>query len=278
MGEKPLLFNNRSDSTPKERFEEEVVGSRVFDTLREKLREDFISFIAAKVIPVTGDMSQHNIGLSSQDMEMLIRNVDVVIHLAASIDFKERLDKAVESNVLGTLRIFNLAKKFDHLRAFVHCSTAYVNCNRFGKIEEKLPPLPFDPEDMVRTIMAKHKSQLDSFTDSLLARYGYPNSYTFTKALTENILALKRGSVPLVIARPSIVGACFKEPTVGWIDSVAAIGAVIFYVGVGIVHFMKVCALCFTIIVVLFSHLFLFNRAMAKLFVTSSLVTWLQMP
>lgn len=229
----------RTDSTPKQRFEEEIIGSRVFDVLREKLKDDFIPFISSKVIPVGGDLSQHNIGLSSQDMEMLIKNVDAVIHLAASIDFKERLDKAIESNVLGTLRIFNLAKKFDHLRAFVHCSTAYVNCNRRGKIEEKLPPLPFDAEEMVRTIMAKNKSQIDSLTNTLLSKYGYPNTYTFTKAISESILALRRGNTPLIFVRPSIVGASVREPVPGWVDSVAAVGAVILYVGVGVVRFME---------------------------------------
>lgn len=229
----------RSDSTPKQRFEEEIVGSRVFDLLREKLRDDFIPFVNSKVVPIGGDLSQHNVGLSSEDMETLIKNVDVVIHLAASIDFKERLDKAIESNVLGTLRIFNLSRKFRHLHAFVHCSTAYVNCNRTGKIEEKLPPLPFDPEEMVRTIMAKNKSQIDSLTNTLLTRYGYPNTYTFTKAISENILALRRGNTPLYFVRPSIVGASLREPFPGWVDSVAAVGAVILYVGVGVVRFMK---------------------------------------
>jgi len=214
----------------------------VFDTLRDKLRDDFIPFVTSKVVPVGGDLSQHNIGISSEDMATLIKNVNVVIHLAASIDFKERLDKAVESNVLGTLRLFNLAKKFTQLHAFVHCSTAYVNCNRSGGvvIDESLPPLAFDPEEIVRIIMAKHKSQIDSFSDKLLVKYHYPNTYTFTKAISEHILSLRRGNMPLYFVRPTIVGATLKEPFPGWVDSVAAVGAVILYVGVGVVHFIKV--------------------------------------
>eukprot|EP00026_Physarum_polycephalum_P000213 Phypoly_transcript_00213.p1 GENE.Phypoly_transcript_00213~~Phypoly_transcript_00213.p1 ORF type:complete len:1213 (+),score=186.63 Phypoly_transcript_00213:2250-5888(+) len=234
------IIVRRSDSTPKQRFEDEVVASRVFDTLRDKLRDDFIPFVTTKVVPIGGDLSQHNIGMSSEDMATIIKNVNVVIHLAASIDFKERLDKAVESNVLGTLRLFNLAKKFAQLQAFVHCSTAYVNCNRSdGLIDESLPPLAFDPEEMVRVIMAKHKSQIESFSDKLLAKYQYPNTYTFTKAISEHILSLRRGNMPLYFVRPTIVGATLKEPFPGWVDSVAAVGAVILYVGVGVVHFIK---------------------------------------
>lgn len=218
------------------------MASRVFDTLRDKLRDDFIPFVTAKVVPIGGDLSQHNVGISSEDMATLIKSVNVVIHLAASIDFKERLDKAVESNVLGTMRLFNLAKKFTQLQAFIHCSTAYVNCNRSDEsvIDEALPPLSFDPEEMVRNIMAKHKSQIDSYSDALLAKYSYPNTYTFTKAISEHILSLRRGNMPLFFVRPTIVGATLKEPFPGWVDSVAAVGAVILYVGVGVVHYIKV--------------------------------------
>lgn len=218
------------------------------------MRDDFIPFVTSKVVPIGGDLSQHNVGISSQDMETLIKNVNVVIHLAASIDFKERLDKAIESNVLGTLRLFSLAKKFVNLQAFVHCSTAYVNCNRRGMIDETLPPLSFDPEEMVRTIMAKHKSQIDSLTNTLLAKYKYPNTYTFTKAISEHILSLRRGNVPLFFVRPTIVGATFKEPFPGWVDSVAAVGAVILYVGVGVVHYIKV--FLFLLILLLYAYLF----------------------
>lgn len=233
------IIVRRSDSTPKQRFEDEVIPSRVFDTLRDKLRDDFIPFVTTKVIPVGGDLSQHNVGISSQDMETLINNVNVVIHLAASIDFKERLDKAIESNVLGTLRLFSLAKKFKHLNSFIHCSTAYVNCNRRGMIDETLPPLSFDPEEMVRMIMSKHKSQIDTLTNTLLTKYKYPNTYTFTKAISEHILSLRRGNIPLFFVRPTIVGATLKDPFPGWVDSVAAVGAVILYVGVGVVHYIK---------------------------------------
>lgn len=50
----------------------------------------------------------------------------------------------------------------------------------------------------------------------------------------------KRDGLPLVFFRPSIVGASFKEPVPGWIDSVAAAAAPILYLGVGLVRFMKV--------------------------------------
>ena len=47
----------------------------------------------------------------------------------------------------------------------------------------------------------------------------HPNTYTFSKALTEQILELERGDIPLIIIRPSVVIASQQEPFPGWIDN-----------------------------------------------------------
>ena len=47
-----------------------------------------------------------------------------------------------------------------------------------------------------------------------------PNTYTYTKALAEQVLEIERGKVPLTIVRPSIVAAAAKEPYPGWIDHI----------------------------------------------------------
>lgn len=54
----------------------------------------------------------------------------------------------------------------------------------------------------------------------------YPNTYTYTKYLTECWLQANRGNMPLTILRPSIVGAAQKDPYPGWIDSVSASAAI----------------------------------------------------
>ena len=35
----------------------------------------------------------------------------------------------------------------------------------------------------------------------------YPNTYTFTKSITEHLLLSMRGDMPLAIVRPAIIGA-----------------------------------------------------------------------
>lgn len=46
-----------------------------------------------------------------------------------------------------------------------------------------------------------------------------PNTYTFTKALAEQIVDDYKNDLPLVMFRPSIVISSMKEPFPGWIDN-----------------------------------------------------------
>ena len=64
----------------------------------------------------------------------------------------------------------------------------------------------------------------------------YPNTYTFTKNLAERLLDENRGDLPMVIIRPSIVGAAYKDPMNGWVDNLAALSGFIFVFGIGLIH------------------------------------------
>ncbi|KAF0764862.1 putative fatty acyl-CoA reductase isoform X2 [Aphis craccivora] len=48
---------------------------------------------------------------------------------------------------------------------------------------------------------------------------GWPNTYTFTKALAEKMLLQLGDKLPIVIVRPSIVTASWREPILGWVDN-----------------------------------------------------------
>jgi alcohol-forming fatty acyl-CoA reductase len=47
-----------------------------------------------------------------------------------------------------------------------------------------------------------------------------PNVYSFTKAVTEQLVRDESGDLPIVIVRPSIVTPAWKEPLPGWTDNV----------------------------------------------------------
>jgi 1-acyl-sn-glycerol-3-phosphate acyltransferase len=54
----------------------------------------------------------------------------------------------------------------------------------------------------------------------------FPNTYTFTKNIGEKLLKKHRGSMPVVIVRPSIIGCAYREPMVGWVDAISAATAI----------------------------------------------------
>jgi len=68
--------------------------------------------------------------------------VHVVINSAASVDFNAKLIDAININVLGTLKMFELCLECKNLENFIHVSTTYVNCDRRGYIEEDI----YDPD------------------------------------------------------------------------------------------------------------------------------------
>ena len=52
--------------------------------------------------------------------------------------------------------------------------------------------------------------------------YNFPNTYTFSKCITENILfTSKYSSLPLTIIRPSIVASSIQKPYPGWYNNLS---------------------------------------------------------
>ena len=47
-----------------------------------------------------------------------------------------------------------------------------------------------------------------------------PNTYSFTKAITEQMIKEDRGDLPISIVRPSIVVGAVSEPLPGWVDNI----------------------------------------------------------
>lgn len=47
----------------------------------------------------------------------------------------------------------------------------------------------------------------------------WPNTYAFTKALTEDLIRLNGKNLPIGMFRPAIVTSSVREPVTGWIDN-----------------------------------------------------------
>ena len=62
----------------------------------------------------------------------------MIINGAASVELNAELDKAVRVNVTGAHLLLSLADECQNIEVFCHMSSAYVNADRVGYIEERL--------------------------------------------------------------------------------------------------------------------------------------------
>jgi len=228
-----VLIRRKESSSPEERFKKTVLGTACFDRLR-KINPKFDEFISQKVVMIGGDVDKDGLSMTEEDLRKIIENVQIVINCAGAVDFNARLDNAIRTNVLGTLRMLDLCKRIRNLQNFVHISTCYVNCDKKGVIEEKIYSSSQNPDIVLKDILNIPIDQLEAKTPSLIG--DFPNTYTFSKALGERILEKHRENVPVTIVRPAIIGCSIRDPFPGWIDSVSAAAALYLFGGLGLIQ------------------------------------------
>ncbi|KAG0328207.1 cyclin-dependent kinase inhibitor far1 [Dissophora globulifera] len=222
-----LLIRISGAKTLQDRVEHDIFGSRIFDTLKAQYTsaEEFHQTIVKKIVPVQGDITIDFLGLSEQDRAMICEDVNVVINSAASVSFDDPLNNALEMNTKGPFRTFDVAKGAKKLSACVHISTCYVNAPMIdAHIDETVYPHPFgEPEAIYEMLQKMSYEEIRNYERTQVLKM-YPNTYTFSKALTEHLIQKRYKSMglPIVIVRPSIVTAAVQEPVPGWVEGVAA--------------------------------------------------------
>lgn len=65
-----------------------------------------------------------------------------------------------------------------------------------------------------------------------------PNTYAFTKGLSEAIVVENMKIVPTIIVRPSIVIPIYKEPIPGWTDNINGPAGLLIGAGKGVIRTM----------------------------------------
>ncbi|MCP9265753.1 Fatty acyl-CoA reductase 1 [Dirofilaria immitis] len=209
--EKYLLINSSKNGLgPKQRMDKIIQGP-LFHRLRR-----FNPGIFSKLIPVGGDIMEEGLGLNQLDMQTICDEVSIVFHCAATVKFDEALRLSIEMNVLGTQRLVALCHMIKNLLVLVHVSTAYANCDKSEILEIVYPP-PVPPNKLFEAIDWMDDVVIDAITPHLLDKR--PNTYTLTKALAEVQLMEDAGRLPVIIVRPSIIGAMWRDPLPGWTDN-----------------------------------------------------------
>ena len=132
-----LLIRSKKGYDAQQRLVSEVFNSNVFGNLRRMHGSDFDQFVTAKVIGVSGDISQPNLGIEPEIYASLSAEVGIIINSAAVVIFDERLDEAFNMNTFSPLKLLKFAKECNQV-LFLHVSTAYVSGDRNGDIPEEI--------------------------------------------------------------------------------------------------------------------------------------------
>ncbi|CAA2984847.1 alcohol-forming fatty acyl- reductase-like [Olea europaea subsp. europaea] len=250
-----LLLRAADSKSAMLRFNTEVMSKDLFRILKEKWGGNLNPLISQKVIVVAGDITCDNLGVKdSYLLEEMSKEIDVVVNLAATTNFDERYDVAIGINTFGAKHVLDFAKNCAKLKVLVHVSTAFVSGEMEGLIKEdpyKLGEtlngtsgLDIDTEknvveETLNQLRAENsseesiKSAMKNLGIQRARKYGWPNTYVFTKAMGEMLLGHLKDNIPLVIIRPTIVTSTYKEPFPGWVEGVRTIDSLALGYGKG---------------------------------------------
>ncbi|VVC31702.1 Hypothetical protein CINCED_3A003071 [Cinara cedri] len=199
-----VIVRSKKGITAEQRVQD-IYKQPLFDRLRRE-KPDFMN----KIKVLDGCLEDPLMSLLKTDFDWILENVNLIFHCAATVRFNETLELATKINVHGTEKLLLLSKKIMNLKGIVHVSTIYSHCPR-KEICEEYYPVPKVANNDLNNLCANK-----SLTEILGV---WPNTYTFTKAIAENLLAISNENhLPISIFRPSIIGCVKSEPQPGWVE------------------------------------------------------------
>ncbi|KAF6206838.1 hypothetical protein GE061_018074 [Apolygus lucorum] len=226
-----ILVRAKKGTNPRERLQS-IFQVPVMDKLRS-IRPDFMDSLEL----IEGDCSLPNLGINDHDRAILIENVNVVFHGAATVNFEEPLKRATAINVTGTRDMANLCQEIKNLDAFVHISTIFCNCPR-REIKEIFYDAPVSCDTLIKVTEALNDDQLSMITPKIEGEW--PNTYAFTKAVAEDAIKKYAIGLPASVFRPAIIVATVRDPIPGWIDNLYGPTGVVAGCGAGLIRVLRV--------------------------------------
>jgi len=202
-----LLIRAKSGAGAEERLAE-LRNNPAFGEVRDAFDE--------LVMALEGDVAQRDFGWSDASKPWPCREpLRAVLHCAGDVRFDQPLQQAALSVISASLQVTQLSARWG-ARRFVFVSTAFVHGvpSATNFLQESLVELrDFDPMELYRDAVAHGR-----WAEKAMRDLGFPNTYTFTKAVAEHLIiqAGQAERLDVRIVRPSIVGPAWAAPYAGW--------------------------------------------------------------
>jgi len=210
----------------------EMFATTLFKTLLDE-QPDVID----KVFVIRGDCAKPNLGISVADAEFIVSNIDIVIHCAATVNLNGPLKHTSFVNVRSTRDLLLIAQRMHRLKSFVYVSTAFSNTNQ-PLIEEIIYDCHIEANTLISMVENLSDSLLNSITPECLG--SWPNTYTLSKCVAENVVKQYGQNMPISIVRPCIVVFTQNEPIPGWATSLKSLPGLCMALGLGAIRIMYV--------------------------------------
>ncbi len=246
-----LVRGSSKYKSGRERFVNEVLTSSIFNHLKSEDPASFNTFCETKLNIITGELTEPQFGIAPKEFNDLANKIDLIVNSAASVNFREALDKALKINTLCLNNVVEFSKKGGDIPV-VQVSTCYVHGLNKGDIyeETKAPfgakiPRNEKGQYLVEGVVNLLKDKINNvrfpaknneeLTQSLVDlgieeanKYGWNDTYTFTKWMGEQLLLEKLDGKSLAIVRPSIIESTLQGPMPGWIEGIKVADAIVF--------------------------------------------------
>jgi alcohol-forming fatty acyl-CoA reductase len=244
-----LIRGTRKHANAGSRFANEIASSSVFEFLKLNAPDYFNDFCHTKIHCVSGEITEHQFGLPRAEFRELAGNIDAIVNCAASVNFREELDRALSINTHSLRNIVELSELGGNIPV-IQVSTCYVNGFNQGHIHESVSvpargEIPrhrdgyFEVGNVIEELEHKIAQTQQQFEGRELKNQlielgireanasGWNDTYTFTKWLGEQLLLKSLRGYSLTLLRPSIVESTLREPSPGWIEGVKVADAIL---------------------------------------------------
>lgn len=94
---------------------------------------------------------------------------------------------------------------------------------------------------MIKLVENLRPEDYDNF-EAIARRFiqPYPNTYTYTKALSEHIVRKYGGNMNVAIVRPAIISTTLEQPVPGYTDNLYGVNGVVTGAGVGVLRIFHI--------------------------------------
>ncbi len=239
-----VVIRPRKNLAAEARFDKEILQSPALRTVVESRGADFVR---QKVRVWSAELGELDAADEPAHIEAWRGRVSLIVHCAGLVEFFPPLDESLRANVDSTEQMVRLARRIG--AKLLHVSTCYVAGKTEGLVEETQPILGFYPyrrgaadssfdpaaelsscRDRMQALNgantapdpASNRSRdiarrLADLGKRRAQRWGWVNTYTYTKSLAEQVVA-SQAEVDYAIVRPAIVESALRFPFPGWLE------------------------------------------------------------